>query len=94
MTQFRREPYIPALLHKVVTEGKSNIMEYKGTWAVQHVLLPHLERWIEEQEVAGMTEKNWEVETLAETPFYPGWQKLWRERMGLKKDIEGLGKVR
>ena len=96
VTHFRHEPYIPSLLHKVLLNGKDNIMEYKGTWAINHVFVPELEKWIKEQEEDGKIEKGWEVGTLKEAPFFPGWRKIWLERMGLSEGTvdESVGKER
>jgi len=38
--EFRDEPYIPALLLKILKEGKKSLMEYKSTWHVEHVCVP------------------------------------------------------
>lgn len=94
LESFRNEPYIPALLRKVLLEGKENIMEYKGTWAVNHVVVPTLEEWIREQEEKGVVEKGWQEETLKESPFFPGWVEKWRNGMGLDEGEDGIGKER
>ncbi|KAL8946517.1 MAG: hypothetical protein Q9222_007103, partial [Ikaeria aurantiellina] len=44
------EPHIPALLHHILLNAKPAIMKYKNTWHVEHVALPALSRWKEEQE--------------------------------------------
>ncbi|KAH7926291.1 hypothetical protein BV22DRAFT_1128273 [Leucogyrophana mollusca] len=75
ITQFRHEPYIPKLVLKVLTEGKKSIMEYKGTWHIEHKLIPALREWAKEQEDAGLVPKGWKERTLDEDPFYPGWQE-------------------
>lgn len=80
--EFRDEPYIPALLLKVLREGKRSIMEYKSTWHVEHVAMPALEKWSEEQEAEGTVERGWEVRTLDESPWFPGWEGKWRESQG------------
>lgn len=77
MSEFRTEPYIPKLVAKVLKEGKPNIMEYKGTFHIEHKALPLLEEWAREQEENGMVPKDWQVRTLDEDPFFPGWQKKW-----------------
>lgn len=76
------EPYIPRLLSHVVRHGPENIMKYKSTWHVEHVALPALKAWAAEQEERGVVQKAWEVGTLEESPFYPGWEALWRGRQG------------
>ncbi|MCJ1433527.1 hypothetical protein MMC27_002890 [Xylographa pallens] len=80
--EFRHEPYIPALLSRILKEGKKNLMEYKSTWHVEHVVLPRLEEWEKEQLDEGMVEENWEVRTLDESPWFPGWEERWHRRQG------------
>ncbi|KAI9792506.1 MAG: hypothetical protein M1835_007791 [Candelina submexicana] len=80
--EFRDEPYIPALCNKVLKEGKGSIMEYKGTWHVEHVVKPALEEWEREQVENGVVESGWEVRTLDESPWFPGWEEKWRGRQG------------
>lgn len=75
LRKFRDEPYIPSLVLKVLNEGNEEILKYKGTWHVEHVVKPSLmeyERWQLEQ---GLIERNWEPRTLDEAPFFPGWEK-------------------
>ncbi|KAH7889921.1 hypothetical protein F5I97DRAFT_1998333 [Phlebopus sp. FC_14] len=74
VTDFRREPYIPKLLLKVLLEGKKSIMEYKGTWHIEHKVVPALRDWAKEQEENGVVPKDWKERTLDEDPFYPGWK--------------------
>ncbi|KAL8920404.1 MAG: hypothetical protein Q9208_006285 [Pyrenodesmia sp. 3 TL-2023] len=76
------EPHIPRLLSHILRHGPSNIMKYKSTWHVEHVALPALEAWAAEQEDDGVVEKGWEVRTLDESPFYPGWEARWKGRQG------------
>lgn len=86
--EFRDEPYVPALLCKILKEGKKTLMEYKGTWHVEHVCVPALEEWNREQvenglvkpELQGQTE--WQVSTLAESPYFPGWEDKWHRQQG------------
>lgn len=82
VADFREEAYIPALLRKILTEGKKSMMEYKSTWHVEHVVLPELEKWQKEQVDKGMVEKDWEVSTLEESPWFPGWEENWHRRQG------------
>ncbi|KAJ3728809.1 hypothetical protein C8R42DRAFT_276612 [Lentinula raphanica] len=74
-SSFRNEPYIPHLVLKVLTEGKNNLMEYKGTRHVEHKAVPALQEWCREQEEKGWVPENWEVRTLDEDPYYPGWKE-------------------
>ncbi|KIK63722.1 hypothetical protein GYMLUDRAFT_40781 [Collybiopsis luxurians FD-317 M1] len=74
-TSFQNEPYIPHIALKVLKEGKRSILEYKGTWHVEHKVIPALEEWSREQEEKGWVPKNWEVRTLDEDPYFPGWEE-------------------
>lgn len=80
--EFRDEPKIPALVSTVLKHGKRNLMEYKNTWHVEHVVLPHLESWAKEQVEKGMVDKDWEVETTDEHPMFPGWEEKWHRQQG------------
>ena len=80
--EFRNEAYVPALLRKVLSEGKKNLMEYKSTWHVEHVVLPELEKWEEEQVRERKVEEGWEVRTLEEAPWFPGWEEKWHRQQG------------
>ena len=80
--EFRDEAYVPALCAKVLKEGKRSLMEYKSTWHVEHVAVPALEGWAREQEEQGLTERGWEVRTLEQSPWFPGWEKKWHDRQG------------
>jgi len=82
ITEFRDEPCVPALLKKIMTEGKENLMKYKGTWHVEHVLLPKFEEWIREQEESGLAPKHWEVATLDDSPWFKNWQDKWHRQQG------------
>ncbi|KAF7975283.1 hypothetical protein HWV62_10038 [Athelia sp. TMB] len=77
LEELRDEPFVPALLARVLKEGKASILEYKGTAHVAHVALPALEAWAAEQEGAGCVIEGWEVRTLDEDPFFPGWERKW-----------------
>lgn len=57
-------------------------MEYKNTWHVEHVALPALEKWAEEQEENGMVQRDWDVGTLKESPWFPGWKEKWHRQQG------------
>lgn len=80
--EFRTEPCVPKLVAKVLREAKREIMTYKGTWHVEHVALPALERWAEEQERKGLVERGWNVGTLEESPWFPGWEDKWHRQQG------------
>jgi hypothetical protein len=83
--EFRDEAFVPALLLKILKEGKKSLMEYKNTWHVEHVCVPELERYVREQRESGMLgegEGEWEVETLKESPYFPGWEEKWHRMQG------------
>ncbi|PYH48745.1 heme-dependent oxidative N-demethylase family protein [Aspergillus saccharolyticus JOP 1030-1] len=82
VTEFRDEPGVPALAATVLKQGKRNLMEYKGTWHVEHVVLPKLEKWAEEQVKRGLVAKGWEVATLEDSPWFRGWQEKWHRQQG------------
>ncbi|KAK5174826.1 uncharacterized protein LTR77_001909 [Saxophila tyrrhenica] len=82
VTEFRNEPYIPSLILKVLKEGKRSIMEYKSTWHTEHVVIPALEQYEREQIDNGLIEKDWEPQTLDESPFFPGWEEKWHRQQG------------
>lgn len=86
--EFRDEPYIPALLLKIMKEGKKNLMAYKNTWHVEHVCIPELEKYEKEQVLKGVVrpekadEETWNVATLEESPYFPGWEEKWHRQQG------------
>lgn len=80
--EFRDEPGIPSLVLKICREGKESLMKYKNTWHVEHVTLPAMEEYEKEQIEKGMIDKKWEISTLSESPFYPGWEEKWRAQQG------------
>lgn len=86
--EFRNECYIPALLLKALKEGKKSMMEYKNTWHVEHVCIPALAEYAKEQTMSGMAkpenadESAWDVTTLKESPFFPGWEEKWHRQQG------------
>ena len=57
-------------------------MRYKSTWHVEHVVEPKLRDWEKEQVERGMVEADWIVQTLDESPWYPGWEAKWRREQG------------
>lgn len=82
VTEFRDEPGIPQIVAKVLREGKKPMLDYKNTWHVEHVTLPALDRWSEEQVQSGLVEREWEVATLEESPLFKGWREKWRHQQG------------
>ncbi|KAJ8119574.1 hypothetical protein ONZ43_g3502 [Nemania bipapillata] len=79
---FRDEPYVPSLILQVLRHGKDNMMKYKNTWHTEHVVIPTLEEYENEQKAAGLIEKDWEPQTLDESPWFPGWEKKWHAQQG------------
>ncbi|KAL4906014.1 hypothetical protein BDW74DRAFT_177701 [Aspergillus multicolor] len=84
LTELKDEPYAPALLYKQVTEGRRKITEPKVHKHLLAVVLGALEEWKREQVEKGLVVERWEEETLRESPFYPGWEKRWKERIGFE----------
>jgi hypothetical protein len=79
---FRDEPYVPALILKVLKEGKPSLMKYKNTWHTEHVVIPTLEEYAKEQVEKGIVPEDWEVRTLDESPWFPGWEEKWHREQG------------
>ncbi len=80
--EIRDEPYVPSLILKVLNEGKDSIMKYKNTWHVEHVVKPALEDYEREQIEKKLIEKDWEVRTLDDSPWFPGWREKWHRQQG------------
>jgi hypothetical protein len=76
------EPYIPGLLAKVLKKGKKELMEYKGTKCVEHVVVPALEEMERRQQEKGIVDGEWEVQTLEQYPWFPGWEDKWQKEQG------------
>lgn len=82
LTSFRDEPYIPSIALKVLKEGKRKLMEHKDTWHTEHVVIPALEAYEQEQLERGLIENDWEPRTLDEYPWFPGWEEKWHREQG------------
>lgn len=82
ISEFRDEPGVPGLVGKVLREGKKELLEYKGTWCVEHVVLPWVEEWEREQRGAGVVGVGWGVGTLEEAPYFRGWMEKWHRQQG------------
>jgi hypothetical protein len=82
VAEFRDEPYIPSLILKVLRDGKKNLMEYKNTWHVEHVVIPALEEYEKEQVEKRSVKRGWEPHTLEESPWFPGWEEKWHKKQG------------
>lgn len=72
--RLRHEPYIPSLLLKILREGDRKIMQYIGTWHVEHIVIPALQAYEDAQTAENTIQKGWEPQTLADSPFFPGWR--------------------
>ncbi|KAH7112140.1 hypothetical protein B0J11DRAFT_187640 [Dendryphion nanum] len=79
---FRDEPFVPALILKVLKDGKRSLMEYKNTWHTEHVVIPALEQYSKEQVEKGTVPEDWEPHTLEESPWFPGWEEKWHREQG------------
>ncbi|KAF8150626.1 hypothetical protein B0H34DRAFT_784890 [Crassisporium funariophilum] len=79
ITVLRNEPYIPRLLATVLRDGKRNLLDYKGTYHVEHKVVPALESWAKEQEEKDWVPSDWKVRTLDEEPFFPRWNMQSRK---------------
>ena len=82
VTEFRDEPYVPALVLKILNEGKKNLMDYKRSWQIEHVVKPAMEAYHKEQVEKGLVESNWEPHTLEESPYFRGWEEKWHRQQG------------
>ena len=82
VSEFRDEPYVPSICLKILKEGKKNLMEYKNTWHVEHVVNPVLEEYEKEQVAKGLIEDGWAVNTLDESPWFPGWEEKCHRQQG------------
>ncbi|TGJ83600.1 hypothetical protein E0Z10_g5165 [Xylaria hypoxylon] len=80
--EFRDEAYVPSLLLKILKHGKENFKEYKSTWHTEHVVVPALEEFELEQKESGLVEKDWDVQTLDESPWFPQWERKWHAQQG------------
>jgi hypothetical protein len=70
------------LLAKILKQGKRELMEYKATRGVEHVVVPALEGMERMQVDRGVVEEGWEAKTLEDYPWFPGWEGKWRGEQG------------
>jgi hypothetical protein len=82
VAEFRDEPFVPALVRRVLRDAKPSLMQYKNTWHTEHVVLPALDRFAREQVEKGLVPADWEEVTLDESPWYPGWEEKWHRQQG------------
>jgi len=82
VTEFHDEPYIPSLILKLLNESKADILKYKQTWHIEHVVKPLMAQYETDQVKSGAIPAGWEHRTLEEAPFSPGWREKWRRQQG------------
>lgn len=82
ITEIRDEPFMPAILLRVLQEGKKSLIDYKTVDHVKDVTIEACKQWAQEQVEKGMVPKDWEVRTLDESPFFPGWEDKWHAQQG------------
>ncbi len=80
--EFRDEPFVPALLLKVLADASPHLMRYKNTWHTEHAVVPMLREFAREQERRGLVPPAWEPRTLDESPWFPGWEEKWHRQQG------------
>ncbi|KAE8151691.1 hypothetical protein BDV25DRAFT_171261 [Aspergillus avenaceus] len=84
LTELKEEPYIPSLLRKQLDEAKPALTAGKIYPHLRETVIDALCEWEGYQIGKGMMSQGWEVGTLAESPFYPGWEGRWRGRVGFE----------
>lgn len=82
VTELRDEPFMPALLAQVLEAGKANLIAYKTVDHVKGVTLRACKQWAAEQVAKGLVPADWEVGTVDQSPFFPGWEKKWHDQQG------------
>lgn len=82
ITEIRDEPFVPAILLKVLQEGKQSLIDYKTVDHVKDVTIKACTKWAQEQVEKGVVPSDWEVHTLDEGPFFPGWIEKWHAQQG------------
>lgn len=87
LTDLRDEPYVPSLMYKQATEGKPSLTDQKVHEHIRPVVLDSLRAWKTEQIDNGLIPPDWEEQTLAESPFYPGWEDRWRQKIGFDINV-------
>lgn len=82
ITEIRDEPFVPALLLKVLQEGKKSLIDYKTVDHVKDVTIEACKNWAQDQVQKGWVPNDWETRTLDESPFFPGWEEKWHMKQG------------
>lgn len=83
LEELRDEPFVPALLGKVLRGGDEKFVRLKCEEHVERVALEALDGWAAEQVEAGVVPADWEATALDESPFYAGWEEKWLRQQGL-----------
>lgn len=65
---------MPALLHQVVTGGPRDLINYKMERHVEKIAAEHLAQWARQQVEDGLVPADWDVGTLEQHPYFPGWK--------------------
>ncbi|KAK7994700.1 hypothetical protein PG990_013473 [Apiospora arundinis] len=74
LTDLAAEPYVPALLHQVISQGQRDLIDYKMERHVEALAKEHLAKWAEKQVADGLVPADWDVGTLEQHPYFPGWK--------------------
>lgn len=82
VAEFRDEAGVPALVAKILKDGKKSFLEYKDSASVEHVIVPQMEEWAREQVENAVVAKDWEVATLDEGPYFRNWEEKWHRQQG------------
>jgi hypothetical protein len=53
----------------------------KATYLVEHKAILLLKQWHQEQVEWKVVLANWEVGTLEEAPFFPGWKEMYLKEL-------------
>ena len=80
LAELRDEPFVPALLRKVLVAGDARLVGYKCLDHVRRVAVEACAAWAAEQVAAGVVPADWDVGTLDESPFFPGWKEKWQQQ--------------
>lgn len=68
------EPRVPALLLRVLTAGRRELVDYKCERHVERLAVAQLREWADRQAEDGLVPADWEPATLEQHPYFPGWQ--------------------
>ncbi|KAG8166854.1 hypothetical protein KVR01_002543 [Diaporthe batatas] len=82
ITELKHEAYVPFVLLKVLQEGKESLIDYKTVNHVKAITIEACKRWSQEQIKRGIVPYDWNIGTLEESPFFPGWEEKWHIQQG------------